>query len=567
MDAGAITVRRRFGLAALICAALTVVHLALIVYLDNTNLATTNGLWKSPWIHAWETGTGRPVDTGDLLYLPAYGVLCRLIPDRAVSYGVPAGVPTYRKVAMLNAFFSGLASAAVFWLAFRFTLSIGAAALVALAHSTAGFVLLHSVNSEDVTPAYAFFVIAVALFFEYVTQRKFYLLAACALFLALITFFHWTLMPPAAVALGAAQLYLWRARRLRLWQAGAFVAMLLLMLAAGTLITNWLYPAHPYSVWDVIYPAKAHPDGWSGFSWSKLGYLFIGLGNYLAGGRNLGDSRFLADQNVLRPMLVSWLYCGFCLIVAGAAVIHRRTSVKLRLLAAFGLVLFAAGELEALYVLPHDPQWHMEPMFLSVAALIIASDWVRRRWSRLPAALLSVVVVLAFLMNARSVIEIMAMARGNDSRYVSVVRQLAQLFPPEQVLIVSQGFQDWNTWLYYEINRGDLDLYLSRNLHLTGPFTSHLGISASAAASLVEGRISGALASGRRVVAGSLWGEEPSETVAVLAVLTPAPRARAFHEALVRAFRTGEVWQTPVGKFVELLPLAGRVLELPQKPD
>jgi hypothetical protein len=86
------------------------IYLVAVVELDNTNIGTTNRLWKTPAVRGWEKGTGQKLDSGEWLYLPLYGLLCRAIPDGWVSYGVHGPVVTFRKMALFNAMFGGLAS-------------------------------------------------------------------------------------------------------------------------------------------------------------------------------------------------------------------------------------------------------------------------------------------------------------------------------------------------------------------------------------------------------------------------------------------------------------------------
>ena len=96
-------------------------YLCLIVTIDNTNLGTTNGLWKSPAVFAWGHGFNGPLDSGGILYGPVYGLLTRLIPDSWLQYGTPAADLTFRKMAVLNALFGGIACGLVCFLALRFT--------------------------------------------------------------------------------------------------------------------------------------------------------------------------------------------------------------------------------------------------------------------------------------------------------------------------------------------------------------------------------------------------------------------------------------------------------------
>ena len=112
---------RRYRYYALAIAAIVAcIYLCLIVTIDNTNLGTTNGLWKTPSVSAWEHHTGTPVDSGGFLYFPIYGTLARLIPDSLVEYGTHTPVPTFRKMALLDGLLGGIASGFVFFLAMVF---------------------------------------------------------------------------------------------------------------------------------------------------------------------------------------------------------------------------------------------------------------------------------------------------------------------------------------------------------------------------------------------------------------------------------------------------------------
>src|SRR4029450_5729555 len=66
---------------------LSVANLTLVRWLDNTNLGTSNGLWKMPAIRVWEkTGHGS-LDSGGLLYFPTYGVAASGLPDSGFREG------------------------------------------------------------------------------------------------------------------------------------------------------------------------------------------------------------------------------------------------------------------------------------------------------------------------------------------------------------------------------------------------------------------------------------------------------------------------------------------------
>jgi hypothetical protein len=246
--------RYRYCVALLLALGLAVVYITLIVRIDNTNLGTTNGLWKAPAVRAWELGTGALGDSGGLFYIPTYGLLSRWIPDSFVSYGVHGELVTFRKMAFLNALFGAVASGVVFLLALRF--------VVFLAHASAGFVVLNSLNSEDVIPAYAFFMLTTTLWFEYVVRRKAYFLVASALFLTLTTLFHWTLMIPGLAALGATQLLMVLKKKHRAWLLIGFPLLFVGMIEVVEVYLHFQNPSFWHlSPLQILYPAKASPLG------------------------------------------------------------------------------------------------------------------------------------------------------------------------------------------------------------------------------------------------------------------------------------------------------------------
>jgi hypothetical protein len=528
-------------------------YIALIFDIDNTNLATTNGLWRTPEVRNWELGTGRLEDSGAVFYYPVYGLLSRLIPNAIVSYGVHGDVVTFRKIALLNAAFGGLACAVVFLLALRLTQSIGAALVVFLAHASSGFVLLNSVNSEMVITAYAFFVCTTALFFEYVFNRRVAFLMGSAAFASLMVFFQWTLMIPclAAIVVGQALLLAGRDRSTR-HMVAFWVAFVCLILVAQLLLHFTNGAAWGWSPIEILYPAKAHPSGWLGFRWNKAVSAAIGTGNYFAGGYNIFDSpSAFGSPQILTKMIISWIYLA---VTLGACVVTlaRSSATKLRVFASYGIMVFLIGELEHLYSQPQDPQSQLEPMFVTVIGLSLLMRALSLTQSGMRRRLAFIAPMVVFVVNGIVNIEAMYASQGYDSRSVDAVRKLKELFPPAGTTIVSQGFEGWNTWLFVEVFDGNPSEYFARNISLASTFTNNPGISAEAAAELTKHQIENALAGGKRVVASALWTQTDRDFVNSLGTLTSNKSARVYDAALRSDFRPGPMIDTPVGQFVEL---------------
>jgi hypothetical protein len=534
------------------------IYLAAVVELDNTNIGTTNGLWKTPMVRGWETGTSHKLDSGEWLYLPLYGMLCRAIPDGWVSYGTHGPVVTFRKMALFNALFGGVASGVVFLLAIRFLGSLLLSSIVVLAHGCAAFVILNSINSEDILPAYTFFVLMSFCLFAYLDGGSIGYLVGASICCAMLTLLHWTLMIPAVAGVIAVGLLNWR----RVWMLPVFFSLFaitleLFMVGFGpSKPGDWVVTAAapspettPFarfeSIRQIVYPSKAAPNGYLGFRWNKVVSAFIGIGNYFIGGKNIGDNRVaFADPNILGWMRISWAFAIVTLAALVWAAIWRSST---RMLAVFGLAVFTIGQMEHLYSQPQDPQSQIEPMFASILGVIVILEAFGR--VRFLAAALGMAFFLEGGFNAR----LMLASRGEDSRYMKQSNELAQVFPPDNTVLVSQGWEEFNTWVFAETFDGDSQRYVARNIGLVNGFIArHPGATPEEAADAMARKIDEALAEGHRVVANVVWVGSREDFAYSLTTLASIEDARIYADRLYGAFHIGRSWDTSVGRFVEL---------------
>jgi len=534
-------------------------YLCLVVTIDNTNLGTSNGLWKSPAVFAWGHEHTGPLDSGGILYAPVYGVLTRLIPDSLLKYGTPAPDLTFRKMAVLNSLFGGLATGLVCFLGLRFTYSPVSAGIVSLMHGGAGFILLNSINSEDIVPAYAFFLGATVCFFEYLHRGGIRLYAASAFLLALATLFHWTVMAPALAAIGAVYSVLLTLRRAFFWAGTAWLFLFLVFLQGLVLLA---LPWRHIPVWAVLLPGKADSAGWVGFFGEKGWNLLVGMGNYFAGGNNMGDYKAaLANAAILHLMLVSWTVLAVALTVSTVTLVRRPAASGLPLLAVFGIALFLAGEAGAVYSQPQDPQMQIEPMFAVIPGMIL----LMRRDSGLVGNLwrpgLAGVLALVGVANGSWNVHLMRAGSGQDSKALWAIAEMDRLFPRDTTVIVWHGFERWTTWQYVLLWRNDSEGFLRNTVHLTMAFTMNRGITGRQAAAITTAQIDADLARGQRVVAAALWTQPAEEFAGAFTTVTTEADARTYLALLRDHYRTGERWNTPIGPFVELLPAEVRTGE------
>ena len=541
------------GYALLLFLALSTGNLALVRWLDNTNLETSNGLWKMPEIRRWEkTGVGS-VDTGGLLYFPTYGCVARVLPDSWFRYGTPPESVTHRKMAAVNALFGALASSVLFLIACRKTGNLLLSVAMASLHATTGFVLLNSVNSEDVIPAYALFVCMVACLSAFLEEGNIPWLVATSVFLSLLTFFHWTLLPPAAAALAVA---------LFLAPSTLFAALWLPTLALGVMavwIPIWLWIAHLVSpeaaqigLIDVLFPKKAELTGWLGFGSNKLVYSLVGMSNYWIGAHNVTN---YADYLGIAPFVFAMMFSLGALVLAIVMCLwtlgSARSPRSQRAFAGFGLALFLSGELMHAYSQPQDPQSQIEPMFILFVALILASAAMVRTTKVRIRAVGITLLVLAIVVGAYNITSF-AQTRAADSVQINALRIFMAQFPRAETRIVSHAFEGWNTWLYVFGFEADRESFAQESIMLASAFTLNYGISAAAAADLMTARIAGALDAGYRVYAGTLWTQDEESFVGWMSTVAERERASQFYRLLMARFSASNARETPYGTFVEL---------------
>jgi hypothetical protein len=548
------THQRRWIVACLLALLVACAYVSLVVINDNTNIGTSNGLWKSTEVSAWMHATGLPIDSGDILYPAVYGRLAWLIPDSFLQYGTHSPNVTFRKMAILNAVFGGIASGLIFLLAARCTGSAWAAALIALIHAGAGFVLLNGINSEDIIPAYTLFLASTVCFFEFLYRGGIARYLGSALLLALATLFHWTVMVPALASVGAVfAILLFHGRRWFVLGAAWLLAFLVWMQT----VVLMAFPHRLIPIWAVVYPEKANAAGWVGLLRQKGWYVLAGTGNYFTGAANVTDFKAAFRIPFIRQqMQISWAVLGIALIACLAALLYPRVRTGLKLLAISGLALFLVGELGAAYAQPQDPQLQIQPMLIVVEGLILAAAGVLALPRRFWRFVLAVSLILAAAANAKYNCGRLLVDRGDDSRELAAVEEISHLFPKGKAIIVWHGWEAWVTWQYVLFWPRDFHQFARDNVLLTGPFAGQRGISSAAAVAMVEKQIDSGFAQGRRVVASPVWVTPEDNIAASLATVTEESTALSYLQQLKKHYRSGTQWKTALGTFTELLPPA-----------
>ena len=444
--------------ASLLCTcllwfALVIFQITAIRWIDNTNLRTTNGLSKSSSIWAWENNVAHPVDTGGYLYFACYAKLSSWVPDSWAQYGVFRDFLTYRKVTIINAFFSATSTVLVFLLAFMVLQQIVPAFAIAFAHSAVAFVMLHGLNSEDIIPAYTFFLVGLLCIYRYLTTSSFIWLIPAAFAAAFVALLHWTVLPGMLIGFGVAMTHRWiktdvkRLARDLVLAAFFFAVSVNIMLFAANHTFGKFYPR---SFISVLYPDKAHPSEWTGFAWDKIGYLAIGIGNYFVGGENIASFAYAFDWKGALPwMVVSWLFFAITLGVFLSIMKKKEIPPAVKSLGLGILAITLIAQMENLYCQPRDPQFQIQPGFFSIFALILlALSQLQKNNFKKPLTLFCVSVFGIFGLAGAYNLHKFAEHQGEDSQHILNAEKFVQEFPPENNFVLNYGSEGWNTWIY-----------------------------------------------------------------------------------------------------------------------
>ena len=523
--------RYPWGLALLLLLVLVCLNTAAIRYLDNTNLGTTNGLWKAPSIAQWESAGSGQIDSGGVAYGLSMGLLCRLIPSDAVEWGGRRGFLTFREVTLWNGVFGAVASILAFSIAWMMSGSRAIAVLILLTHFSSGFILLNSMNSEDIMPGYTAYLGCALGVVRWSRHGGYLPIIAASVCLALAGLLHWTLLVPGAIALAVCCVIAMIREPRTAIQIGAAACAFFVFVGLALALLSAVNNQFSGSILEFLYPAKAGPSGWVGFQLNKLPLVVTGAGNYFNGAQLVHSwARLLTNRSMQTDVALSWTALLVALVSIGYWWLRSRRSRSGggSETTAFFLTVLFVGELMAAYGHPYDPQFQIQPLgiiFVGFTTLLmLARQALRGR------AWFACIFVFSLLMCANLADNWLRLERfrGGDGRSLEQVAELLEQYPAQEFVIVSHAYEGWSTWLYAVTFKGDREAYLDYTVHLATPFADHQGVSASAAVEQSANRINEAFANGKRVAATVLWNQEPGEFSESLHTLTNADTALEY---------------------------------------
>lgn len=551
--------RRIAAEAALAGAVVAALFAVLVAAIDNVHLVTTNGLWKSIKVATFVEAPGRSASPSNLLYYPVTGILTWILPDSAFG-------AVWRKMAFLNAAWSGLAVAATFAVVRVLGAGRLGATSAALFQAGCGFFLALGITNEDIMGGYALLVSSVACAtwgLHRPGRGGTVATALAAILFVACWFWEWRLLfpiaPAYAVALAAAAAPL----RHRVRRALLFVGISGSLVVAAAIVAHLFDDRHSVGGWilGLIWTGKGVGTGWGGFAARKWLFLWIGMTQYWVGGLNVGVLEWLSHGwNGARTALVLAAEAGLAafLLVSG---LRRLGDPAWRTFGFLAGGTFLGGQVMNLYSQPQDPQMQLNPMFWLPIAWGLAVAALARRTRSRTFAVLALAASAAWLPGNLFVSDAFWIRRGGDSQMLQQVRAFETKGELERSLYVFNGFDGILSWVAVEVDwEYPPTLATSpqasprfKGLFLLEQATEYPRLSADESAALVAERLADAEGRGFRIVIHDLW-EWPVETfVDSFSTVSGPEKPTAIHRMLHERYEGTKIFEVDgLGRFYEL---------------
>ncbi|MDP1838718.1 MAG: hypothetical protein Q8N31_10315 [Reyranella sp.] len=520
------------------------VFVALILWFDNAQGITSNGVFKAVTIKAWVADSANAsLETSNYLYYPVMALFCRLLDVIGVFPGDPR-----HQLTIINAFSAALCLCIVYLLVRQLTGRRSIAWAAAAFHLAGAFFLNLAIINEDIMPSYTLMFASMALaslWFVRPTARRVALVAAL---FTIAWLFEWRLMFPTLPAMLLALAVSPGRPLARL----GWIALFLGAMVGLAQVAVWLWGpqnGNPGPVLSLLWTGKGTAEGWAGFSAVKVELLWAGIAQYLAGGANIADPASL--QPIMREMLAT----TFCIaVIAGLSLLilwRDRGSPQARVLAAVFGVTFAVGEVMNLYSQPQDPQMQINVMaWLTIGWALILT--VAVPWRPLPVLGGAMALALAlFAYNASR----LAPMRGTDAAWREALPRIERNVDPTRTVFLLHGFEAdvselfyaWGgDWTYFD-KLGPAPAAKPKFKFLAlvnGPLHKPSATGEELAKNL-KGQIERVMDLGYEVVANVVWTWSEAQVEASLATVADKEKAKGLYRALHENFTATPTFSDP----------------------
>jgi hypothetical protein len=537
--------------AALVMAVAVLVLLSVVAWYDNVHRATTNGLWRSMEVRLFvDEVPNRRTTPGNMLYLPAIGALVSMLPEQLG--------PVWRRMAFVNAMFGALVLALTYAIALRLFQSRGAALFTCLSMLSSAFFLLLSTINEDIMPGYAWFVAALTCL-VLPQQRDRLVLFIGAQCVALSFLFHSSLQPPTVGAFVLGILASTRPLAEGVRRTALFVGSLIPVSMISAVISGLPW-------WRGLWSGKGLDTGWVGLLPAKFVFMWGGIAQAVAGGRNIGSVEDVLARAT--GMAVTWVVLAIVAAAASFLWYRQRSRSSWQLAGVILASTFLLGEAMNLYIQPQDPQMQLQPMtwFAFACGAVYWSLDGLRGWTK-PVARGALVVAVCLLLVGN--LRVYAADRHADSTAIVNIARLEEMAPRADTVFLMHGFEGLATWLSATWGVGDVwperaatqpdDVPFDvrdanfKPIYVAGEATAFPGRSPLEASDDIVRLVERALDAGYAVVATDIWGASVDQWVASFSTVSGPDMPIAIRRALHDRFTATEIGHLPRwGRFYHL---------------
>ncbi|MBV8393329.1 MAG: hypothetical protein JOY81_09135, partial [Alphaproteobacteria bacterium] len=405
-------------------------------WLDNAQLMTSNGLWKSTAVTAWKNDwRSAPLDASNYLYYPLVAGLCRLLDLLGVHVG-----QAWRQMVVVDGAFAGLAVGALYWMVRSLTGRRDVAAFAAFFQTGCAFFLGLAMCNEDILPSFTMLFVSTTMAAVWFNEPSTRQVACVSLFFTLGWLIEWRLMfptlPPLLLALALSQGTLMR--------RGAMIVLFLVVMVGAAWISALCWHDHlgGSDLQGVLWTGKGVDTGWAGFSLDKLAMVALGMGEYWLGGHNMAAAHLMTSEGA------EWgLAFALEIVVLGFGLLffwRRRHNPMARTVAIVFLGTLGAGEFFNAYSQPADPQMQINvmPWFVVVVALLVAD--LAGRYGRFVVLAATALAIVPLAYNAR----VFSATRGVDSQQMGNLAALEAISDPAATVYIFTGFEGITTWMF-----------------------------------------------------------------------------------------------------------------------
>lgn len=529
--------------------------IAFILWFDNAQTITTNGVFKALTVREWasDPATAR-LDPSNYLYYPLMSVLCRALD----AIGVLPGDPRHQ-LAIINAVCAGLCLCIIYRLVLHFSDDRLIGWLAALFHFAGAFFFNLSISNEDILPSYMCLWGAMALACAWFPAPNWWRVAAVSTLFTFAWLLEWRLMIPTlpglllALAIGPGTIMQ------RLGRGLLFLGVMTGIAKVSILLWG-AYLGNVGATLDLLWTGKGIYTGWGGFTTAKITFLWVGIGQYLIGGANLIDLAHLPA--LVAETCFSTAFIGMLAVLSGVLLWRLRRSIEFRILAAVFGTTFVVGEFMNLYSQPQDPQMQINVMaWLTIGWAIVVMHAGRWR-STATAGLAASASVILLAYNIDRILPL----RGSEEQGRQALRRIEHEVDPARTVFLLHGFEQlvsdmfyaWHgDWTYLPrlkpapTDRPRVKLLLAVDGFLHRPNSTDLEL-----ADGFRRDIERVMSLGYDVIANGVWSMSRDQFISSVSTVATPSRAAAVHQMLHDSF---------VGELVFTDPASGPYFRLSRR--